>query len=288
MVSTGWPSDGRYLVTQKRDGDYVLLMWRDRPVWDPVARKPITVAPVGITLQFGQDFDMGVYRPSQSPAPLASTTGSSLSIQLGADVTALTLAPAQVAAITAPAPVETAPVLEPAPAPTDVTATPGDHTVTLGWSLPTTTADVTGFEIVRQPGGVVSTVAASARSFKDTGLANGTAYTFTVRALSPDGSSAPVSSPTVVPGSVPDAPYIAKTTARNGSVTVTWRKPAANGRPILGYQLVSGTKSVSFGPDVLQGTISGLKGQVQVGVRARNELGWGPYSYTPTVRARRR
>lgn len=204
MASEGWPSDGRYLVTQKRDGAYVLLMWRDKPVWDPVARKALAVDPVGVTLQFGQDLDMSVYRPSQGPSPVASATGSSLPIQLGADVTAVTLTPAQVPSIVSTT--STAPVLEPAPA----------------------------------------------------------------------------------TGSVPDAPYIAKVTAKKGSVTVTWRKPAANGRPILAYQLVSGTKSVSFGPDVLQGTISGLKGQVEVGVRARNELGWGPYSYTPTIRARHR
>ena len=97
-----------------------------------------------------------------------------------------------------------------------------------------------------------------------------------------------VTSPTVVPATTPSAPAIVKTTARKGSVTVGWRMPADGGKAILGYQLVSGTHTLSVGPNVLEATLSNLKGAVQVGVRARNELGWGPYSYTPVVRARHR
>jgi hypothetical protein len=271
MASVGWPSDGRYLVTQKRDGRFVLLMWREARVWDPVTRSPIAVTPANVTLQFGRNYDLGVYQPTQGSTPVSTTRGSSLPIQLGAEITAVTLDVA------------------PAPAPTALTTTAGNGTATVGWELPSTAANVTGFEVVRQPGGVTSIVDAAARNFMDSGLINGTAYSYTVRTLSSDGDSAAVTAPSVTPATVPSAPTIVSTSSAKGSVTVTWKKPADNGRQILGYQLSSGTKTLDVGPAALKATLSGLpKGTTRVGIRARNEMGWSTYAYTPYVRTRRR
>lgn len=270
LRADGWPSDGRYLLTEKRDGEFVLLMWRDASVYDPVLQQRTPVTPANVTLQLSKNYQLGVYQPSSSSAPVSQTRGSSLPLQIGPDVTAVTIDPS------------------PAPAPTSVTATPGNASATVSWQLPSTAAPVSGFEVVRSPGGVVTTLDPSARSFKDTGLVNGSSYSWTVRTLSSDGDSAAVTSPTVVPATVPGAPVITSTSGGKGSVTVAWRAPSGNGRPILGYQLVSGTKSLSVGPSTLKATLTGLKGSVQVAVRARNEIGWGPYAYTPYVKARHR
>jgi hypothetical protein len=44
------PSDMEYVVTRKRDGSATLWLWRDVSVWDRVARTPITVPAVPITV----------------------------------------------------------------------------------------------------------------------------------------------------------------------------------------------------------------------------------------------
>lgn len=273
VATTGWPADGRYLVTQKRDGSHVLLLWRDATVWDPVLRTALPDPPAPVTLTFGEQLDMTVHRVSQGPQPVSRTRGTSITVPLDGDVTAITLTDV--------------PVAVPAPAPTGVTATPGDRSATLGWGLPASGAEVTGFE-VRRDGGLPVRVAADARSLTDTGLVNGTSYTYSVRALASGGDSAWVSSAAVVPATVPGAPTIASTTAGAGAVTVAWRAPAANGRPILGYELSSSGRVLSVGASTLRATLSGLprRTTLRVAVRARNAMGWGPSASTPYVRTK--
>ena len=130
--------------------------------------------------------------------------------------------------------------------------------------------------------------APAARSYVATGLTNGTSYTYSVKTLSPDGSSAPVSAPAVVPKApvtVPSAPTITATTLGSGSVTVTWTAPATGGSAITGYQLLSGSKTLSVGPTVRKATLTGLakNTKIRVGVRAKNAVGWSAYAYSPYV-----
>ena len=103
----GWPSDGRYLVTQKRDGGFVLLLWRDVAVYDPVDRERSPVAPVEVTLTFGTDHDAGVHRPSEDSEPVRRVVADTLQVPLDGQVTAVTLDP-------------------PPPAPVDLVAADGD------------------------------------------------------------------------------------------------------------------------------------------------------------------
>jgi hypothetical protein len=268
---TGFPSDGRYVITQKRNGQYVELLWRDVQIYDPVNKQPSPVTPTNVTVQLAKTSDIKVYRPSEGSAPVASAQTSTLPLQMDGSVTAITIDKI------------------PAPAPQAVTATPGNKTATVGWQLPATDANVTGFEVVRQPGDVTTTLPATARSFSDTGLVNGTSYTYTVRTVSPDGSSAAVAAPPVIPATVPSAPTITSTTPGTGSVTVVWKKPSDQGRAITGYRVVSGTKSVSVGASALKATLSGLaKGAtVRVSVQAQNALGWGAIAYSPYVTTKR-
>jgi hypothetical protein len=267
---TGFPSDGKYIVTQKRNGQYVVLLWRDAQIYDPVLKTPTPVTPTNVTVQLAKSSNISVYRPSSGSAPVTQTSASSIPLQLDGAVTALTIDKL------------------PAPAPTSVAATAGNASAALSWQLPATDADVTGFAVSRQPGAVTTTLPAAARSYAATGLVNGTSYTYSVRTLSPDGNSAPVAAPAVVPKApvtAPAAPAITATTTGSGSVTVTWTAPSAGGSAITGYQLLSGTKTLSVGATVRKATLTGLakNAKVRVGVRAKNAVGWGGYGYSPYV-----
>jgi Fibronectin type III domain len=109
-----------------------------------------------------------------------------------------------------------------------------------------------------------------------------------VRALGTGGDSAAVSSAPVVPATVPGAPTIASTTTGTGAVTVEWQAPGSNGRPILGYELSYGSTVKNVSASTRKATLSGLprRTNLRVAVRARNEMGWGTYAYTPYVRTK--
>ena len=153
------PGRREYVLTQKRNGQYVLLLWRDVSLYDPVTQQPQPVTPTNVTLQLAKGKNRQVYRPSEGTAPVTQTQGSSLPLQMDGSVTAITIDPI------------------PAPAPESVSATAGNASATVTWQLPATQADVTGFEVTRQPGQTF-TLPATARSFEDTGLTNGTSYTY--------------------------------------------------------------------------------------------------------------
>jgi hypothetical protein len=80
--------------------------------------------------------------------------------------------------------------------PAAVTATAGDTQALVSWTRPTAgTSGITGFVVAATPGAATATVGATARSATVAGLANGTAYTFTVHATSTVGDG-PASTPT--------------------------------------------------------------------------------------------
>ena len=214
---SGYPSDGKYVLTQKRNGQYVLLLWRDAQIYDPATKQPTPVTPTNVTLQLAKGMSMKVYRPSEGSAPVTQAQGTSLPLQMDGSVTAITIDPI------------------PAPAPTSVTATAGNGTATVNWQLPTTDANVTGFEVTRAPGSTVS-LPATARSFSDTGLTNGTSYTYSVRALSPDGNSAAVVAPAVTPRSPAPAPTSVTATAGNAAATVNWQLPTTDAN-VTGFEV---------------------------------------------------
>src|SRR3954454_24105084 len=57
---SGYPSDGKYVLTQKRNGQYVLLLWRDASIYDPVTKQPQTVTPAPVTLTLGKAANLSV------------------------------------------------------------------------------------------------------------------------------------------------------------------------------------------------------------------------------------
>jgi Zn-dependent metalloprotease len=127
-------------------------------------------------------------------------------------------------------------------APTSVLAAAGDAQAVVSWAAPVTDGGsaVTGYLLTASPGGetVRTTVATSATV---TGLANGTAYTFTVKAENAAGTSpASLASAAVTPTAVPDAPTGVEATAAQEAAVVSWSAPVSDGgSPITGYQVTA-------------------------------------------------
>lgn len=67
-------------------------------------------------------------------------------------------------------------------APTNLVATAGDAQVSLSWGASTDNVGVTGYRVYR--GGVqIATTTAAVRTYTNTGLTNGTSYSYTIRAV---------------------------------------------------------------------------------------------------------
>ena len=107
---------------------------------------------------------------------------------------------ASLGTLTVPPPPPPAPI--PATAPRDVTALAGDASASVSWDAPASTGSfpVSTYQVTSSPGGRTCLVAAPSLSCAVTGLTYGTAYTFTVRALTGAGwSSASEPSAAVTP-----------------------------------------------------------------------------------------
>ena len=119
-------------------------------------------------------------------------------------------------------------------APTIGTATAGNAQAAVTWSAPADNGGsaITSYTATAVEDGTKSCTTAdgSTLTCTVTGLANGTAYTFTVTATNAVGTGAASSaSNSVTPAAVPGAPTIGTVTAGNTQATVTWTAPADNG-----------------------------------------------------------
>ena len=140
-----------------------------------------------------------------------------------------------------PASAPATPKLPPAPPgePQTVTATPGNASAVVRWTAPASDggSPVTGYTVVASPGGASVSAAATATSATVPGLANGTAYTFTVTASNATGAG-PASSATspVTPVGAPSAPSAVTATAADRALTVRWTAPSLDGGlAVTGY-----------------------------------------------------
>ena len=140
-------------------------------------------------------------------------------------------------------------------APTGLTATPGNGSVSLSWTAPSSNGGsaITGYDIFEgtSPNGesttAVNTSTVTATSYSVTGLTNGTTYYFTVKAINSVGNSQPsneASASPAVPATVPGAPTGLTATPGNGSVSLSWTAPSSDGgSAISGYYVFEGTSS---------------------------------------------
>jgi titin len=205
-------------------------------------------------------------------------------------------------------------------APTITSATPGDGNVTLTW---TAGADG-GSTVIRweytqtspTPTGVWIPIPGSNRGTSRhtiTGLRNGTAYAFSVRAINGAGNGAAgdmsaLNPATVTPSTTPAAPVGLRTTAGNSQITLNWTAAVTTGgaaggqndgfSPITSYEVRQKTGDGDYAPwaiiiladattapTLATHTVTGLTNGTtyQFQVRARNANGAGAASETRPV-----
>lgn len=168
-------------------------------------------------------------------------------------------------------------------APVGLTATPGNGKVTLAWRTPSNGGSaITGYVVTTSPGSSAS-LPASATGYEATGLTNGTAYTFTVKAQNAVGDSA-AAQVTSTPRTLPGKPTNVTATPGVRSASVSWTAPADGGATITSYVVTASpggrTVTVTGNPAASQASFTGLASGATYTftVVARNAAGTGPAS----------
>jgi predicted phage tail protein len=175
-------------------------------------------------------------------------------------------------------------------APRSATVSPGNASVTLAWLAPYRDggAKIDKYAVQRGPGagGPWTNVGyPTSRSFTAGGLANGTGYSFRIRAHNAAGwgpASAVVDS---VPRTVPTAPQWPSVTPGDASATVYWLEPSSTGGATIDKYVVERAPGAN-GPwtnlvttSSRNHTATGLTNGTTYYFRvaAHNTAGWGPY-----------
>src|SRR5450631_3423812 len=137
-----------------------------------------------------------------------------------------------------------------ASAPLTLTASSGNATAGLSWSVPASNggSPITGYNLYRgtTAGGESATAVATnekATSFTDTGLTNATTYYYKVAAVNAVGTSPSSGEASATPqATAPSAPLTLVASGGNATAGLSWSVPASNGgSPITGYNLYRGT-----------------------------------------------
>jgi large repetitive protein len=180
-------------------------------------------------------------------------------------------------------------------APTTLTATAGDQSATLSFTVPSdfgTPVDRYDYLQNGNPSDPDSnwlsftpSGSGNTRTYTVTGLTNGTAYTFYVRAHNAKGNGPASGSASTTAATVPGAPTQAALTVGNGQLTVNKTAPASDGgSAISGYQYSTDTGAtwVALPNDnIITGLTNGTP--VTVLVRAVNGAGYSAASNAQTA-----
>src|SRR5438034_2041403 len=179
-------------------------------------------------------------------------------------------------------------------APQGLSAAPGDATVSLTWSPPSSNggSPITNYRVYRgftSGGETLLTTLGVVTSYSDTAVTNGVTYYYEVSALNNVGEgprSSEASATPVAPPTVPGAPRDLGAVAGDATVALVWSSPSADGgSAITNYKVYRGTISGQLSllatlPNVLSYTDSAVtNGQTYYyKVTAVNAVGEGPRS----------
>jgi hypothetical protein len=142
-------------------------------------------------------------------------------------------------------------------------ALPSNQSATLSWPAARSChLPVSSYHIVGQPGDIAVDVPGTTTSTTVTGLQNGVTYAFTVTAINADGQDS-LSTNAVTPYTSPGAPSNVVATPGEGSVALSWTRPADGGNPIFAYRVTPFANGVAQTPVMFARTntaevISGL------------------------------
>jgi len=179
-------------------------------------------------------------------------------------------------------------------APQGLSATPGDTTVSLTWSPPSSNggSPITNYKIYRSTTGGGETPQATignVLTYSDTAVTNGVTYYYEVSALNNVGEgprSSEASATPIAPTTAPGAPRDLGAVAGDATVALAWSSPSSDGgSAITNYKVYRGTISGQLSllatlPNVLSYTDSAVtNGQTYYyKVTAVNAVGEGPRS----------
>jgi fibronectin type 3 domain-containing protein len=169
-------------------------------------------------------------------------------------------------------------------APQAVTATAGNTTATVSWNLPSSLGGgtISTYNIYRN-GSLIATPAGSAgRAVVDSGLTNGTAYTYTISATNQAGEGPQSIGVNCVPSPPPPAPATVTLTQINTGFTVSWTDAAFSGAAITSHNVAVSVNGGAYGAPVnTSATSLAVSGyhyndSLTVRVSALNTAGEGP------------
>jgi fibronectin type 3 domain-containing protein/predicted phosphodiesterase len=151
------------------------------------------------------------------------------------------------------------------PADTSAPTAPGSLTATevsssrvnLSWSPSVDNVGVVGYDIYRDDGDPLDSLAGNASSYSDNTVDPGATYSYLAKARDAAGNVSAASNvvTVTVPAVAPDAPSGLVATAGNGQVGLSWTAPVLNGgAPITGYRIYRSTTS---GAEALTYTLTG-------------------------------
>jgi hypothetical protein len=182
-------------------------------------------------------------------------------------------------------------------------ATPGPGKIDLQWNQPNSTGDFPrlGYSIdlynvenIDHAVPILSIgVPASNTTHTFTGLYIGYGYYVVIRAASSAGLSDYSAELYAVPGELPSAPTIPLAQAYRNNITLSWYQPMnSNGSALTNYSILWGTTSTALTTEiVLDDQLSYIHHDLTpwqfyyYKVRAKNGIGWGPYSQIVSVMA---
>lgn len=165
----------------------------------------------------------------------------------------------------------------PGPPLSPVASVTGATTVTVSFSAPSSNGGsaITGYTVYG--GGTDTNAGSTSLTHNITGLAQGTPYSFTVKATNIVGEGpASASSNTVTPATVPNAPTIGTATASNGQISITFTPAYDGGSAVFYYTATAtggagGSNTGGGSPIVITGLTNGTA--YTISVTATNAYG---------------
>ena len=176
--------------------------------------------------------------------------------------------------------VSVTPMPLPPSAPAITTAGRGDGQATITFTAPASNGGgtITDYEYSTDGGVTWTSRGSTASPFTVTGLANGTQYSFTLRARNVSGPGPSSSPATVTPAGLPGAPVWVTSMPLDGAVSLTFTPGSANGSAITNYEYsIGGGPWTALSPADTASpvTIPGLTNGTgyNIGLRAINSVG---------------
>ncbi|MDR1740519.1 MAG: fibronectin type III domain-containing protein [Synergistaceae bacterium] len=179
--------------------------------------------------------------------------------------------------------------------PQDVTAVPGNRTVTVSFSAPNNGGEaITSYILEWSANGAVNSKDISASetsyiSYTLNNLTNGDAYSIKVKAVNSVGASDWSDSVSVTPSTVPGMPQSVSATAGDGSATVYFSEPESDGGSAITGYVVTPIQNSTLGAEIPVTSSPYTVGSLTNGteytfkVEAVNGVGRGPAAVTAAV-----